>query len=246
MGHIDQGMQLLQRCLQIAPGHKQAHTALGAAYQRQGDLQRAREHTVQALAADPEDPVALKNLGAIIGKEGDSLWALYYLRRSYQIDPKDPQTVYGLAYACLKLGDAEQAQRHFQEVLDMRAPEGLQRLARDGLRDIAARKLKARGPRLDAVFYLLDAMKLFRGRSMDQVREITFEIGMLGRQGLDINDPQETHVLRSLPGRTFSALELVCIMYAGFKRIEPGMDIGLDLSEEWGMAERLAREEDVI
>ena len=32
---------------------------------------------------------------------------------------------------------------------------------------------------------------------------------MLGKYGLDINDPQETHVLRALPERTFSARELV-------------------------------------
>jgi hypothetical protein len=56
--------------------------------------------------------------------------------------------------------------------------------------------------------------------------------------------PTETHVLRELPGRGFSALGLVCIMYAGFKRIEPGMDIGVDLGEEWGMAKRLREEED--
>ena len=92
---------------------------------------------------------------------------------------------------------------------------------------------------MDAVFYLLDAMRLFRGKSLQEIQEITFEIGMLGKYGLDINDPQESHVLRALPGRIFSALQLICIMYAGFKRIEPGMDIGVDLGEEWGMAERL-------
>jgi hypothetical protein len=32
-------------------------------------------------------------------------------------------------------------------------------------------------------------------------------------------------------------------MKAGFKRIEPGMDIGVDLGEEWGMAERLGEKE---
>jgi hypothetical protein len=83
-----------------------------------------------------------------------------------------------------------------------------------------------------AVFYLLDAMRLFRGRPLEVVREIAFEIGILGKYGRDESDPQETHVLRALPGRTFSALELVCIMYAGFKKIEPGMDIGVDLGEE--------------
>ena len=50
---------------------------------------------------------------------------------------------------------------------------------------------------------------------------------------------RDVRVLRALPGRTFSALQLICIMYAGFKRIDPGMDIGVELGEEWGMAERL-------
>ena len=137
----------------------------------------------------------------------------------------------------------ELAQKHFLAVLKMEAPEELRGLARDGLSKIAARELKARGPRMDAVFYLLDAMRLFRGKSLQEILEINFEIGMLGKYGLDINDPQESHVLRALPGRTFSALQLICIMYAGFKRIEPGMDIGVDLGEEWGMAEKLGREE---
>ena len=84
------------------------------------------------------------------------------------------------------------------------------------------------------------------GKSLQEIQEIAFEIDMLGKYGLDINDPQESHVLRALPGRVFSALQLICIMYAGFKRIEPGMDIGVDLGEEWGMAERLGGEEDVV
>jgi hypothetical protein len=82
-------------------------------------------------------------------------------------------------------------------------------------------------------------MRLFRGGPLEEVREIAFEIGILGKYGRDESDPKETHVLRALPGRAFSALELVCVMYAGFKWIEPGMDIGVDLGEEWRMAERL-------
>lgn len=243
LGQLDRGIKLLNLCLQIAPEHSHACVALGIAYQKKGDLAQARAFTSRALAIDPKNPVALKNLGAILGREGDSLRALYYLRQSYQANPQDPQTVYGLAFAYMEMGDIEPAQRHFQEVLDMPAPEELRALARNGLREIAVRELKARGPRMDAVFYLLDAMRLFSGKSLDEVREITFEIGLQGQYGLDINDPKETHVLRSLPGRTFSALELLCIMYAGFKRIEPGIDIGVDLGEEWEMAERLGKKE---
>jgi len=244
LGQLDKGIELLGRCLELSPRHSHACVALGIAYQKKGDLAQAREATSRALAIDPENPVALKNLGAILGREGDSLKALYYLRQSYQVDPQDPQTVYGLAFAYMEMRDIEQAQKHFQEVLEMQAPEELRTLARDGLRKIAARELKARGPRMDAVFYLLDALRLFRGRSLQEIQEITFEIGILGKYGLDINDPQESHVLRALPGRVFSALQLICIMYAGFKRIEPGMDIGVELGEEWGMAERLEKSED--
>jgi hypothetical protein len=61
----------------------------------------------------------------------------------------------------MELGDMELAQKLFQKVLAMEAPEELRVLARKGLSKIAARELKARGPRMDAVFYLLDALRLF-------------------------------------------------------------------------------------
>ncbi|MGE4381218.1 MAG: hypothetical protein AB7E62_09800 [Methanothrix sp.] len=63
------------------------------------------------------------------------------------------------------------------------------------------------------------------GKLLQEIQEITFEIGMLGQYGPDIYDPQGTHVLRVLLGRIFSALELLCIMYAGFKRIEPVIEM---------------------
>ena len=100
----------------------------------------------------------------------------------------------------MELGDIEQVEKHFQMVLDMPATEELRALARNGLREIAVRGLKSRGLRMDAVFYLLDAMRQFSGKSLEEVREIAFEIEMLGQHGLDINDPRETHVLRALPG----------------------------------------------
>ena len=51
------------------------------------------------------------------------------------------------------------------------------------------------------------------GKSLPEIQEIALEIGMLGKYGLDINDPQETNVLRALPGRTFLARELVCFYF---------------------------------
>lgn len=57
----------------------------------------------------------------------------------------------------------------------------------------------------------------------------------------DVNDLRSSSVLqRALPGRVFSALELGCVMYAGFERSSRGWMSGVDLGEEWRMAERLA------
>lgn len=35
---------------------------------------------------------------------------------------------------------------------------------------------------------------LLRGKSLEMIQEIAFEIGMLGQYGLDINDPEDTQV----------------------------------------------------
>jgi hypothetical protein len=127
---------------------------------------------------------------------------LYYLRRSFEIDPQGPQTVYGPAFTYIEAGRDGAGPEAFQRCRRMEAPEDLRGLARNGLPEIAAMELKAKGPRMDAVFYLLDAMRLFRGLSLQETKELTFEIGMLGKYWLDINDLQETHVLRALPERS--------------------------------------------
>gem|GEM_PF-5154699 len=62
-----------------------------------------------------------------------------------------------------------------------------------------------------AVFYQARHGGCFAGESLHEIQEITFEIGTLEKYGLDINVPKETHILRALPGRTFSVLELLCI-----------------------------------
>jgi tetratricopeptide (TPR) repeat protein len=180
LGQLDKGMELLHRCLQLAPGHSHAYVALGIAYQKKGDLPRAKEYAMRALAADPKNPVALKNLIAIFGQEGDSLKALYYLSRSNECDPQGPQAVYGLSLRLSGAGRHRAGPEAFPDVLGMEAPENLRGLARNGLREIAVRGLKAKGPRMDAVFYMLDAMRLFSGKSLEEIQEISFEIGMLG------------------------------------------------------------------
>lgn len=82
-----------------------------------------------------------------------------------------------------------------------------------------------------AVRHLLDALIRFDQLTPDQIQAITFEIGRTGQQGINYSNPQRLHHLDSLPGESFSGLELICLLFAGFKRLYPETDTGIDLDE---------------
>ena len=74
-------------------------------------------------------------------------------------------------------------------------------------------------------------MKRYEKMPVEKVKEIAFEIGMVGRNGLDYASPDQKYTLKSLPDEQFSGLHLMCLMYAGFKRIAPEHDLHMDLEE---------------
>ncbi len=90
-----------------------------------------------------------------------------------------------------------------------------------------------------AVFYFLDAFKRFDAMTPEEVRNVAFEIALVGREGLDYAAPEEKYELKSIANRKFSGLHLMCLMYAGFKRVAPEQDVGMDLNEPFLTALRL-------
>lgn len=82
-----------------------------------------------------------------------------------------------------------------------------------------------------AVWFLLDALQRYSRISTEEVRKITFETAMIGREGLDYANADKKYNLKSLPGETFSGLQMMCLMHAGLKRIAPEQDTGMDLNE---------------
>jgi len=94
-----------------------------------------------------------------------------------------------------------------------------------------------------AVWFLLDALKRYAPMAVEDVRAIAFEIGMLGRSGLDYASHEKKYTLRSIPGETFSGLHLMCLMHAGFKRIAPDLDSGMDLDEPFLTSLQLFQDE---
>jgi hypothetical protein len=96
--------------------------------------------------------------------------------------------------------------------------------------DLLRQKLPA------AVWHLLDALNRFAKVTPEQVRQIAFEIGTIGGGGLDYASPEPKYRLRSLPGESFTGLQLMCLMFAGFKQIAPDHDLGMNLDEAFHQA----------
>ena len=238
-GQPDKAVTALTQSLKNAPEHPNTLTALGVAYGFLGRLDEAVHALEEALKLDSDNPYALRNLGGIRGRMGQIEGSLALLSRANEVLPGDSTTLFGLGLAYHQKGDLKTADRYYQEALAVDGPEAVLEAARGGRREIAAINLKVKGLRMDAVMYMVSALNLFGDASPDKVREVGFEIAMKGRQGLDINNPERSYSLHSLTGE-FTGLQLVSYMYVAFKQIEPGLDVGIDLSEEFKVAQQLA------
>ena len=88
---------------------------------------------------------------------------------------------------------------------------------------------------MDAVYYMQGAMDDFARKSKQEIGQIVMEIALLGQSGLQINKPAIRYTLKNLPGE-FSGLQLVSIMHAGIRWLDPNADTGTGLDREYEAA----------
>jgi tetratricopeptide (TPR) repeat protein len=86
------------------------------------------------------------------------------------------------------------------------------------------------------LMYLLAAVERFEPLPRATVLAIVSEIALKGRGGIDYANSDKQYQIDSLPGELFTGLQLLCLMYAGFKQIEPTLDTGLDFHKAYAMA----------
>jgi len=87
--------------------------------------------------------------------------------------------------------------------------------------------------------YIVDALQYFEGKSTDEIRKVGFEIGMLGRNGIDTDSTEKKYSLNSIPGKKFSGRHLLAFMYTAFQKFDPDVDTGIDFDEEFEQAKEL-------
>ena len=59
---------------------------------------------------------------------------------------------------------------------------------------------------------------------------------MMGQGGLDYTSSDKQYELRSIPGERFSGLHLLSLMYVGFQRVNPSLDLQLPFEEAYRKA----------
>jgi len=234
-GMLEASIDVLERCVEVAPDHVNAYAALGFSYGRTGRTEKALHVLEKAQEIDPENAFVLKNLASIYGKQGRLEEAIECFRLARESEPASPEILYGLAYAYEQQGHNIEADAIYQDIIEIGKPEQMVELAKEARTRIGVEALKEDGLRPDAVMYCLAALEHFAGRGRSEVRDTAFEIAFLGQRGLDIHNPDHKYRLKSMPGE-FTGLQLLCYMYVGFQIVDPSVDVGADLSDEYQAA----------
>lgn len=236
---LPEAIALLSKCVEIQSGDARSWIALGVALSRNKQDKDAEKALRRGIELDPEDGYGFKNLGGLVARRNPEE-GLKLLARASLLLPDDPVAQCSYGMALLENGQATEADKVLKRVVEMAPLTEAAEDARTALTRIAQgamQKPSGGMPRMDAVMYCLAAMRLFR-ESPELVRTLTYEITLLGRNGLDINDPTPKYSLKTLPG-AFSGLHLVSYLYVGMKELSPAMDAGIDLSKEYEQARQI-------
>jgi tetratricopeptide (TPR) repeat protein len=237
---LEQAIKLLNKATELQPKVADSWTALGVAYQRKGNLDAAQNALMKSYDIDSNNPYTLRNLGAILAKTNPKE-GIKFLEAAVKILPDDQQAQYGYGLCLFTLKHYAQADPVLIKAIEISPFTQIAELCRQMRTEISHINLKQGTPsgvRPDVIMFCLAALQRFKQVGTKIRQQIVFEIAMLGRNGLDINDPTPKYDLKSMEGK-FSGLQLVAYMYVGFKQIDPTMDAGIDFSKEYQEAKKM-------
>ncbi len=237
-GRSDRAAKHLRRAAALEPSNIALQVALAAALSRSGQDEEAVQLLGAAVGKAPGDLSARRSLGEALLKQDKAAEALPHLLAATQLGPEDQLAWFGLAQAHRLLGQGAEAQLAYVKAVELNPANEVAEQARRGsnrLADSGFQQGRAAGLRMDAVQYCLAALKHFATLSPADQKKLTLEISLLGRNGFAVHNPQSRYRLKGLEGE-FSGLAMVCWLYVGMQTMNPGADLGFDLSKEYKMA----------
>jgi Flp pilus assembly protein TadD len=241
LDRVEEARNILGMAVEIDPDFVDARIALAVTYAKEHRYPEAVAILNKAVADDPDNPWGQRNLGGCLLAMGEVERGTACLLRATELSPRDQQAFYGLGEAYRAAEKYKEADDAYKAVIAIDEYSEFAKQAQEALSALAQLGYRQRGGttgRSDAVMYCLSALEDFDKRSLDEVQRITFEIGMLGMKGFEVNNPEKKYELRSLPGK-FTGLNMVCIMYVGFKIIAPDHPPSFDLAAEYEVAKTM-------
>lgn len=240
-GELNHAIEHLHHLVKSDPNHTHGRVALGVALLRARKTDEGIHELETAVSQKPNDLWARRNLGAGLMQAEQFTRAVEHLRKATEISPDDQAAWYGLGQALQFSGETLESDKAYIKAIELDEFSDIAELARKARTKIAEKGFHTAAgsaPRMDAVMYCLSALRHFDKLPLEKVRQIGFEIALLGTRGLDVNSADQKYTLKSMEGN-FSGLHLVCLQYVAFKKLAPEQNIGFDLSAEYQTALKL-------
>ncbi|MFP3939251.1 MAG: tetratricopeptide repeat protein [Thermoanaerobaculia bacterium] len=111
-GNFEEGVQALERALELEPGMARAHHFIGLAARNQAEPEAALEHFRTGRAEYPRDPLILRQLATTHLRSGDFAAAAEMLDELLTVDPHDALAHFNRVRAARGLGESAVAERH--------------------------------------------------------------------------------------------------------------------------------------
>ena len=240
-GRLERAEECLRQALELNPKDTNIAVALGVALGRMGRPDEAVDVLRAAVAQDQKNPWAQRNLGAMLLRTGQAAEAILHLHAATQLLPNDQIAWLGLADGCRLAGRTQESKDAYATAIRISPHNDLAEKARAGSNLLAQsgfERVRQGIPRQDAVHYCLDALQRFAKLSPDELKKLSLELAMAGRDGFAVHDPDRRYRVKGMDG-DFSGLAMVCFLYVAMQRMAPGTDIGFDLAVEYEQAKRL-------
>lgn len=116
-GHSSEGIQVLQKSLQIKPDYADGQEELGHALLLAGKTQEAMEHYEQSVRIKPDNADAQNTLGVMLTRQGRLPEAIGHYEQALRVRPDFAGAHYNMGVALEQAGRIQEAIEHYEQAL---------------------------------------------------------------------------------------------------------------------------------